>query len=502
MKKVTLFIQPNVHGLSLGAAIARLSKELNFELVTLEGRDCTDFRIACVQSHAVIIDLSMEADGINNYNILTDEHPHIDHILIVSRTFLPINVRPARVGGAPPYPFPKESIPGFSWSNRDILQWLNNQLTSLLAVNKKHLVSLEKTHSDFPRAVLESLIKMSKESASNKRKSYQKKNTVFISYRGRYYPEVRELAQRIQKGEWHRDVKPKVTILTPGQLAFESELLTEVRRWQVLGMLEDLINQSIELWIYLSDDYLNSWWTVGELVCTARANYMWETDQRWTPGPKIKVFDPQSNSLLKTVPSRYLLNFNENTRAQLDRMMSIAHHDEIDLAKIKRNRTIAKIYPFFYHLGLGGLFTKPMENLKRKLDLKTLDHMLEEDRDGIAEMQDRYLNYWANPDNLLFQLQNPLFKRKAWNKYSTTYHEGYLDNETGQVDLDKFFDCRARLSAALDIAALKRAHARKVKIDTPSKEPVSIIEHTPRLLWEGANDGDAQIFKVPTFTVE
>jgi len=501
-KTVTLFFQSNINGLSLAASIRRLAEQLNFKLILSEGGDCVDFRIACAQSHAVIIDLSVEDDGINNYNLLTGEHGHIDHILVVSRTHLPINLKQIRTGGAPPYPFPDESIPGFSWTNSDIICWLREQLQVLLQIDRKNLVTLPKTDPNFPKAVLESLVLMSKESSLQQRQEAKQTTTIFISYRGKYYSEVKKLAERIRSGEWHPGKNPKVIVLTPGQLAFERELLTEIRRWQVLGMLEELVGNSSEFWIFETKDYLQSWWTIGELICLHYASYMWITDQRWLPAPKLRIYDPQNSILKDEIPSQYQLTFNAHNRAQFDRMMSIANREQIDLQKIKRTKTLAKIYPAFYYLGLAGVFTKPMKLLKRLQDHETLAHMPEEDQAGMAESQSRYIDYWADPKNLLFQMKNPLFKKVAWNKYSTTYHEQFWDNQKNQINLNLFFDCTNRMKSAVSIEELKSASSNNNTMEMQTSQFLDIIEHPPRWLWQGAGDEEAKIFKVPTYSVK
>jgi len=496
--KLTLFCQTSVPGLSLGASVVNLSKRLQIDVDVRETGDCVEFRIACCQSLAVIIDLSVESEGHNTYNILIDEHRQLDHVLIVSRTHLPINVNPPRVGGAPPYPFPDLKIPGYQWSNSDILAWLEKELQELLRNPVNHPIDLPLQHPGFPSEINKNLILMIRDAERKKRKKQAANPIVFLSYRGRYYQEVQKLAVEIKQGKWHPGETPEVVILTPGQLALEWEYLPEGRRWQVLGMLEDLIGRCSEVWIYQSDDYLDSWWTIGELVCTRYAQYMWSNDDRWLPGPQLRLFDPKQKQVLDDIPDAFFIPFGLREREHLDRMLGIAAQAELDFAKIRGNALFARWYKVLYKIGLGGAVTKLFRKIMIVQSQQTMDHMPEEDHDGFRESAQKGHDYWSDPKNVHFQLSNPLYQDDAWVKLGTTYHEQFLDTTQNRVDLDRFFDCSTRLKSAVSLDTLKN----KKEIITDQGDRLPIAEYPPRRFWEGVDDKPARLLVIPTFAAK
>src|SRR4029077_13419312 len=112
---------------------------------------------------------------------------------------------------------------------------------------------------------------------------------VFISYRSRSWNEVATLKDRIEHGELY-DGRPQIVeVLPPGTLAYEGELLTSMRRWQLLSLIDRLIAECAEMVVYRSDSYLNSWWTKGEVVTLAYRRGSGSMSQ-----PKLRIYDPGS----------------------------------------------------------------------------------------------------------------------------------------------------------------------------------------------------------------
>lgn len=501
-KTFTIFPSPSQNGLHLALNARVLGERLGYNVQVLDAQDSLEFRLACVRSDAVLIDLSIEPGWERMYGILTDEHNSLDHVLIVSRTFLPMNVNGMRTGGAPPYPFPFEPIPGFSWSNTDILAWLERQLLVLRGVDAEPRIREEITVSPDGDAsfVIEKLIRMIRDSQQRRRKEEAEKITVFLSYRGSHYPQVKALAERIRNGEWHPGKKPDVVLLTPGQLAFDRELLTELRRWQILGMLEELVESADELWVYHTPDYYDSWWTVGELICTTYANYAtWEKGRSWIPGPQVRVFNPSANAVSDGQAIKYAIPAGEALRRQMDRMMSIAHTREKGLAKLGPARLLSRIYPLFYHLGLGRLFTRKLGDQIDNAQKATRAHIPVEDRPGIVESQQEYLDYWSNPDELYFQLKNPLLRSSAWNRYAVEWGEGLVDTAAGTVDIGRFFDCEERLRRAVPLEKIAGATREPLMLSSGAR--LKAEARPPRLLWQGAQSEQEgpKLVEVPVF---
>ncbi len=169
----------------------------------------------------------------------------MDQILVVSRTYLPINFPGLRQGGAPSYPR--------SFTNDDILHWLEPQLVELSKTQPRKKLGL----IGYFGAVSTSL-----DRANDIRRQ---EGQIFISYRSHSFQEVGLLARRLAGGEFHSEPKT-VRIVPPGALAYENELLTAHRRWMLQVTLEYWISAAEEVWIYHTDDYFGSWWTLGEIV--------------------------------------------------------------------------------------------------------------------------------------------------------------------------------------------------------------------------------------------
>lgn len=218
-----------------------------------------DCILSCYKDDLVIFDASIEGDNheINNYRLANALQSPLEHVLVVSRTYLPLNIYTYKTGGFPSY---KQQ----TLSNGVILRWLEGELSridfhSLRNRNTKGIKNIvnylktSKTRYDTIRAA---------------------ETSVFISFRtkyvqhednGEYKYSVSELAKRIETGCYG---KPRsVKYLDNGSLVFNTELLTQWKAWQLLCIIDkEYISYCDEMWIYASDDYINSWWTMGEQI--------------------------------------------------------------------------------------------------------------------------------------------------------------------------------------------------------------------------------------------
>lgn len=80
--------------------------------------------IACLDSDVVIFDGSIE-DGCEQYRAALELMKCLDHILIVSRTPLPVNFEGMRKGGAPGIIKTGESEYNERMTNKDIIEWID-----------------------------------------------------------------------------------------------------------------------------------------------------------------------------------------------------------------------------------------------------------------------------------------------------------------------------------------------------------------------------------------
>lgn len=84
---------------------------------------------------------------------------------------------------------------------------------------------------------------------------------------------------------------------------FSSELNTKQRAWQLLSIIDrEYISHCDELWIYGSDDYLDSWWTLGELIIYSYLIYR-NIDNRSNESPrKLMFYNPRTDKLKEIPP--------------------------------------------------------------------------------------------------------------------------------------------------------------------------------------------------------
>lgn len=204
---------------------------------------------AMAQADVAILDATVEPGGGSAYRSFTAQPFAYNHVLVVSRTPLPLNFH-GRRNRAP------ERLQTFS--NQALLDWLEGQLTDLAARPRR---------TGFQRTLLGA-------SADIFRPSYQARadppgpaHHAFVSYRREALGQARDLAAGLRAGRFGQTSgRADVTFLEPGVIAFDDEILTAQLRWHLTALLSDRIKECGSLWICDSANYLGSWWTRTELV--------------------------------------------------------------------------------------------------------------------------------------------------------------------------------------------------------------------------------------------
>jgi hypothetical protein len=89
-------------------------------------------------------------------------------------------------------------------------------------------------------------------------------------------------------------------------------------------MIDRFITPADEFWIYETDDYYNSWWTLGELLTLSYASY---SGRRI---PKIRIIKQDNNSILGIrlvdAPSDFLPVLNDENKKECQDGMQIQIH--------------------------------------------------------------------------------------------------------------------------------------------------------------------------------
>ena len=278
---LTFFQTRSESGTHLQELFLPLAEELGFRVKLVgNNRSPMIYSQACANDDVVVVDASIEKVDRHNYDIITS-YP-IDHLLVVSRNYLPFNFYGTReeiwdddqqtyIYGTAFY--------GQEIDNYDILKWLELQLKDLIS-------TLPRPSSQ--RGGPLALTRAMKPSLDKQDARRNRSGEVFISYRSKEHYDVERLKRQLENGYFSSDLpRMRVRYFPPGMLS--DEVMTEQRRWQILSMLDRFIGSASEVWIYETDDYYNSWWTLGELLILS---YRQVENFRGRKPPKLRVFSP------------------------------------------------------------------------------------------------------------------------------------------------------------------------------------------------------------------
>jgi hypothetical protein len=311
---VSVFPTRSREGFALGDAVAKIVSDLGFVLngVPLDPQPL-DYASACQNADVVILDATIEPKGQHNYHIAYPTP--LDHVLVVSRTPLPLNFyglrdsiveqqsdglfsmpRQMLIYGTPFYPERQ--------SNADILRWLTLQLTELRAAGPRPQRQKRMIGSTF-RGMKPSLDKLDNRRGAS--------GSIFISFRSSDDDGVRCLKDLIERGQFPEVTQQPVRYFPPGILS--TELMPEQRRWSILSMIDRFIGPATEFWVYESDDYYNSWWTIGELGTLV---YRAKEGFRGKRPPRLRIYDPQTDKV-RDAPKDYLPTMSKNEARRMAR---------------------------------------------------------------------------------------------------------------------------------------------------------------------------------------
>ena len=130
-----------------------------------------DCILSCYQDDLVVFDASIEGENheYNNYRLANALQSPLEHVLVISRTYLPLNIYTYKNGGFPSY---KQQ----NLSNEDILRWLGNELSQI----DFHLFR------DYKTKGIKNIVKCQKNSKTKHDSTMAAETSVFISCRKRY----------------------------------------------------------------------------------------------------------------------------------------------------------------------------------------------------------------------------------------------------------------------------------------------------------------------------
>lgn len=295
---VGIFPTDSPQGKDLLDQIIVLAKNWKLDLEIFPPANGIQVLWQCRTKDIIIFDASIEGEAISNYIAVTGDLMLSDHVLIVSRTYLPLNFFGSRPGGYPDYPH--------SFSNQQIISWLASQLADLQS-------GMQGGKRPPDLIGLKTWIK----SWDQRQKRLNARGQIFISYRGPDVDGVHALKLRIECGDFHQGEKKQALYFPPGLLSLE--LMTEQRRWQIVSIIRDHLLAANEVWIYETESvYYNSWWTLAELLTLS---YM-------HAGQKVYLYRPELQSVHKA-PVDYLQPLTEKQKTRAARWFANCTPDEM-----------------------------------------------------------------------------------------------------------------------------------------------------------------------------
>ena len=245
MKKLSIFSPTIAKAKNLVIKISSIGANLDFEIKEYSSLDVSqlEFLFAIHNDDAVIIDCTIPDDleQPTVYPILTAQINMLDHILVYSDNYyaekdmdgnyvpiLPLNITPQRK---------------YRSQNQDVIRWLVEQLLDIQSndyyprLNIDDLDSMIKSKVEMERMLLDSM-KLHESKKSDKKQ-------VMISYRNSCSKEVERFRKEVEvQGEI------EIKVLPPGSLCGDNEAHTPMRRWMLVGLLDDHIREVDEVWVY------------------------------------------------------------------------------------------------------------------------------------------------------------------------------------------------------------------------------------------------------------
>jgi|HubBroStandDraft_3_1064219.scaffolds.fasta_scaffold19079_2 hypothetical protein len=288
-KRPTMGVFPacNDDGRQLAEGLVALGGELDYDVQIREpkrpihGPDAADsYMRSCHEYDLVILDGTIAPRGQHNYEFAVPLP--LDTVFVVGRSHLPLNFGSLRdsVAGADGKLLYNSAFFGQTLSNAELLARLRLQLAPLRSVLPREPRPGGPLAGFVP--FLPGSFKSSLDALDRRR---GQGGEVFLSYRAPHHAIAEELAADLAAGR--HGVPRSARFFSPGELSVE--VAPQQRRWQILSAIDRFIGPASELWIVETEDYYESWWTLGELATLA---YRRNTGYRGQVPPRLRIFDP------------------------------------------------------------------------------------------------------------------------------------------------------------------------------------------------------------------
>lgn len=488
INKITYY-SPNIEDTNdLFNTIVQIANHLKLDIDIKDIAACSqiDFMLDIHRNLAVIVDATIPKDlkEPTVYPILTAHVNILNHIILFSRDvdeegneILPLNISPQRKRT-------KKDV--------DLPLWIEAQLNDILShdgyyerLGVETLDELLRHQSDMEKMMVASL--------GIPKNETEEKKSVLISYRNKYADEVKALKERKEK-EGNIEVKA----LPPGSLCGDCEAHTPMRRWMLVGLLEDHIRTVDEVWVYLTEDYTDSWWTLAEIIITMNLNY------ERKDGSKIKicVYDPNRNDFLpeNEIPSYLIPQISEAHHKRLARYLSNTRPDTMGpemLQQVRQMKQLAKILRY----SPDSIIEQIIENLKESLSASIPTELPDDQKE---EMLNEMLAMYSNPDELEKYASDDVFQEVFWNNISYQVSKTTSAFIGGKIDVDAFMRTPMQELTSLDDRKLSKTCKKKGKVKVSNNEGTgtyNVSVGTTRYLWLATRMGQSTIKDAPGLEV-
>lgn len=495
--------------------IVHLADELGYSVRVYESKESSqfDFLQAVYRDTVTIVDATIP-DDLNLstvYLILTAHVNILDHIIVFSdkhyddgTQILPLNICPQR---------------NMSWYDKnllglDFLGWLRIQLEDL------------REHQYYERFEIESIEKlidykypmeriMSDSLELHKPKGDKKR--VMMSYRNSCSKEVELFRKREEeKGE------VEIKVLPPGSLCDDYEVLTPMRKWMLAGVIENHIRSVDEVWVYYTDDYANSWWTLVDVVMAAYINY----DSGQKERIRIRVYDAQKQrfmeehegpaflhiqltSLQHQKIARLLSNTSPNTHedgylaSHCIKFLDMHYQGIASLILNTRPgkmdytapRTVRDLKKLAWKLFLMAKKKRKQlfDQLRPVIEVSVPNNLPQEERD---KMVNDLLAMYSNPHAIMAYTKDDVFTERFWNNISYQKELFTPAFRAGYIDVDAFIDTPMRELTEFNDEILRPA-VRDDKSIMLKGQRYYVREGKTRYFWVPTHNGVPPVEDVP-----
>lgn len=454
------------------------TRKLSYCIRHFESTSQSEFMLDIHRDLAVIIDCTVPKvpeEG-SAYPILTAHINVLNHIVAYSRDvddsgfeILPLNIVPQRRR---------------TEKDNNLVEWIERQIDEIVSnegvYNRLYFEDINDLLQN-RKGMEDMMMKSLAMVPANK----HDRTPIMISYRNKYAEDVEALKKKIED-----EGKFEVKVLPPGSLCGEYEAHTPMRRWMLVGLLEDHIRTVKEVWVYLTEDYTESWWTIAEIVMTANLNLERGDNNKI----RIKVYDPKKKALIeeKDFPTFIFPDITNEQHRKIARYLSNTRPDTMGpemIQQVRQMKQLAKILRY----SPAVVREEIVANLKESLAMSIPVDLPKEQRE---EMLTDLISMYSDPDELEKYASDEVFQEVFWKNLSyqvDTHTPAYVD---GHIDVDAFMSTPMKELTKLDDTKLKRLYSRRKSLELSGKTYTINIGKT-RYLWHATRMGQPTIMDAP-----